>query len=413
MTTICLRPEVRFAARTLRYSPLAMWAFDNPPRVSRTGVYDHINGICTRNPTILAVHANVELIRQLAETHPDIGKVGVVDASLLQAHLPQHKPNGPAERAAVLNGRWHKVGYIVYTDSNGNVTARCHGHKVVAICDLASTRPIVWTNVPASMGERDACRQLLKTLFELWPTCEMHTLVGDSLYDQEEAFAMELEFDWGLHPCFPRGGKVSRAYPHVATDGVPECPHGLMHREKAEGFPDAAWRANTGTPRGERAREDDARIRWRCSINHPDCSSQTTRPRDNPRLYTYYPRVGDGPLAIKRQALLIRRNSVESVFSTLKGRGVGGKGLHRLKLIGDSPADWVISLAALHITAARVAHETGTYTDTYAAAEHLGYLAEHNDDEPVPYPTIDEARRTAAADPPPSAITPRSLHDPA
>jgi hypothetical protein len=54
------------------------------------------------------------------------------------------------------------------------------------------------------MGERDACRQLLKTLFELWPDCPMHTLIGDSLYDQEEAFAMELEFDWGLHRCFPR-----------------------------------------------------------------------------------------------------------------------------------------------------------------------------------------------------------------
>jgi hypothetical protein len=60
--------------------------------------------------------------------HPDIGKIGLVDGSLLQAHLPQRKPNGPAERAAMLSGRWHKVGYIVYTDSNGSVTARCHGH---------------------------------------------------------------------------------------------------------------------------------------------------------------------------------------------------------------------------------------------------------------------------------------------
>jgi len=311
----------------------------------------------------------------------------------------------------MLNGRWQKVGYIVYTDSNGNVTARCHGHKVVAITDLASTRPLVWTNVPASMGERDACRLLLPKLFELWPTCPMHTLIGDSLYDQEEAFAMELEFDWGLHPCFPRAGKVSRAYPHVENEGVPSCAHGLMHREKAEGFPDAAWRAKTGTPRGQRAREDDARIRWRCSINHPDCSPQTTRPRDNPRLYTYYPRAGDGRHAMTRRALAIRRGSIESVFSTLKNRGVGGKGLHRLKLIGDSPADWVISLAALHLTAARVAHETGAYADTYAAAEHLGYLAEPNNDEPFPYATIDEARRAASADPPPRAIAPRSLRD--
>ena len=137
----------------------------------------------------------------------------------------------------------------------------------------------------------------------------------------------------------------------------------------------------------------------------------TTRPRDNARLYTFYPRAGDGPLAIKRQALLIRRNSIEAVWSALKGRGVGGKGHHRLKLIGDGPADWIISLAALHLTAARVAHETGAYADTYAAAEHLGYLTETTDDEPFPHPTISEARRIAADDPPRPA-PPRSLRSP-
>jgi hypothetical protein len=95
-----------------------------------------------------------------------------------------------------------------------------------------------------------------------------------------------------------------------------------------------------------------------------------------------------------------------------RGRGVGGKGHHRLKLIGDGPADWVFSLAALHLTAARVAHETGAYADTYAAAEHLGYLTEPTADKPFPYPTIDEARRIAAADRP-RAVAPRSLRRPA
>ena len=420
MTTLSLRPEVRFSTRMLRQSPLAMWVFDHPATAAKTSVYDHIKGICLRNSTDLAVHANVELIRQLAEIrgadgeplHPDIGKIGLVDGSLLQAHLPQRKPNGPAERAAMLNGRWHKVGYIVYTDSNGNVTARCHGHKVVAICDLASTRPIVWTNGPASMGERDACRQLLKTLFELWPDCPMHTLIGDSLFDQDEAFAMELEFDWGLHPCFPRAGKVSRAYPHVENEGVPSCAHGLMHRDKHDGFPTHKWRLKNGIPRGQRAREDEARIRWNCPDKDPGCRNVTTRPRDNPRLYTFFPLAGDSPLAIERKALLSRRNSVECVYSVLESRGVGGEGHQRLKLIGDSPADWIISLAALHLTAARVAHETGAYADTYAAAEHLGYLAEPTAHDPFPYPTIDEARRTAAADPPPRAIAPRSLRRP-
>jgi len=44
--------------------------------------------------------------------------------------------------------------------------------------------------------------------------------------------------------------------------------------------------------------------------------------------------------------------------------------------------------------------------------QNLGYLAERNDDESFPYPTIDEARRAASADPPPGAIAPRSLREP-
>lgn len=91
MVTLSRRPEVQAAIRGLRGSPLAMWAFGIPTMPARTSVYDHIDGICERNLTDLAVHANVELIRQLHErcagdgnlVHPDIGKVGIVDASLL------------------------------------------------------------------------------------------------------------------------------------------------------------------------------------------------------------------------------------------------------------------------------------------------------------------------------------------
>jgi hypothetical protein len=418
MATLSARPEAQAASRTLRQSPLMMWAVGHPRAPKRSSVYEQIQKLCARNSTELALHANVELIRQLAErvdasgglAHRDLGAVGVVDATMLQAHVPQRKPGGPAERSAMLAGRWENVGYVVYTDSRGNVTARCHGYKLVAICDLASTLPLVWLLAPASVSERDACRELLRILFALWPTCPMHTLVGDALYDQEEAFARELVFDWGLHPCFPRGGRVSAALPHAATDGVPTCAHGLMHREKVEGFPDADWRARTGTPRGETARENKARIRWRCSIKDPACASQTTYPRDNARLYTYLPRAGDSPAAVRRRALLYRRNSVESVFSTLKNRGVGGKGDQRLKLVGDPAADWVISLAALHLTAARVAHAVGGYADSYAAAECLGYLTEPTADDPFPQPTVDEALRSAVGDSPPHAIGPRSLY---
>jgi hypothetical protein len=251
----------------------------------------------------------------------------------------------------MLNGRWHKVGYIVYTDSNGNVTARCHGTRSWR---SATSRP----PFPSS-GQRSPCRWASATPAD---SCSGHSTSCGRLpdaharrrqpYDQDEALAMELEFDWDLHPCFPRAGKVSKALPHVENEGVPSCPHGLMHRDRHDDFPTATWRKKNGIPRGERAREDDARIRWNCPVHAHGCANVTTRPRNNARLYTFYPRAGDSPLATKRTALRIRRGSVESTFSTLKGRGVGGKGHQRLKLIGDSPADWIISLAALHLTAA-------------------------------------------------------------
>jgi hypothetical protein len=79
----------------------------------------------------------------------------------------QRKSGGPAERSAMLADRWEKVGYVVYKNSRGNVTARCHGYKLAAICDLASTLPLVRLLAPASVGERDACRELLKILPKL------------------------------------------------------------------------------------------------------------------------------------------------------------------------------------------------------------------------------------------------------
>ena len=229
--------------------------------------------------------------------------------------------------------------------------------------------------------------------------------------DQEEAFAMELEFDWDLHPVFPRAGKVSKALPHVENEGVPCCPHGLMHRDRHDDFPTATWRKTNDIPRGERAREDDTRIRWNCPDEVPGAPTRR-RGRATTRACTPSTPAPETASRDQEDRTSNPERSIESVFSSLKGRGVGGKGHHRLKLIGDSPADWIISLAALHLTAARVAHETGAYADTYTAAEHLGYLTDTTDDEPFPHPTISEARRIAAANPTPRGVAPRSLRRP-
>jgi hypothetical protein len=82
----------------------------------------------------------------------------------------------------------------------------------------------------------------------------------------------------------------------------------------------------------------------------------------------------------------VRRRSTQS----LEGR------LHAV-------ADWVISLAALHLIAARVAHETGAYSDPMPSQSTSAISPKR----PLPSrsrPTIDEARRVAAADPAPRAL---------
>lgn len=92
----------------------------------------------------------------------------------------------------------------------------------------------------------------------------------------------------------------------------------------------------------------------------------------------------------------MRRNSVESVFSSLRTEASEAKGQQRLKLIGDPAADWIMSLAALHLTAARLAHATGAYSDNHAAAEQLGYLDEPSAEQPSHTP-----RPMRPAGPPP------------
>ena len=117
MATLSSRPEAQATIRALQRSPLAMWTFEHPTAPKRSCVYEQIQTLCLRHPTELALHANVELIRRLSEQvdsagrelHPDVGAIGVVDATMLQAHVPQRKPGGPAERSAMLGAHSGRV----------------------------------------------------------------------------------------------------------------------------------------------------------------------------------------------------------------------------------------------------------------------------------------------------------------
>jgi hypothetical protein len=75
-----------------------------------------------------------------------------------------------------------------------------------------------------------------------------------------------------------------------------------------------------------------------------------------------------------RQAFLLRRGAVESVFSVLGYFGLGDKAQRRMKWGGDLEMEWVLALACLFMTGRRLAHETGLYTLAYEQAIAAGLL---------------------------------------
>ena len=226
---------------------------------------------------------------------------------------------------------------------------------------MSTTLPLVWSMIPANGNERNEALRLLRLLFELWPDCPMEALVGDSLYDHSVDFAREARRRLGRAARLSNRQGIRRRSPAPGQPGDPELclrrGDGLqghrrlrLHRKK---------RAALGIPRGVTAPRTDGRLRWKCKNGR--CKNASTRPMDDPRLYTYYHRGGDHRLAHLRSALLIRRNAVESIFSSLKHLGVGGTDVDRPR--GPTTWRWTgLSLLRLAFqTARRLIHETGLY----------------------------------------------------
>jgi hypothetical protein len=109
-------------------------------------------------------------------------------------------------------------------------------------------------------------------------------------------------------------------------------------------------------------------------VAHRYCDTVKTYFRDDVRLYPYLPRKGDSKAAALRQALLLRRNAVESVFSSIQNLGIGIGGKARIKWGGDIEMEWVLSLCCAFFTARHIAHETGGYEAAYEDAIARGLL---------------------------------------
>jgi hypothetical protein len=245
--------------------------------------------------------------------------------------------------------------------------------------------PLVYAPFPATVDEREAATVLLEMLFWLWPDCPAEFLVGDSLYDHSNQFAIDLECKWGIHPVFSVHGRRDHQEIDGTVDGVPKCVHGFMKREKADDFVAGTRRLKKGLRRGEDIGHRKARLRWCCVAEI--CPRRTTYFARDPRKHTYMPIAGDHMLRFKREALLCRRNSIEQVFSFLKMGGFFGPGALRAKWAKTlREACWAYMLPMLFMTARRLVHEMGAYDESLGLADRLGLLQSPTLWSPTPGP---------------------------
>jgi hypothetical protein len=400
------RPEVAAVRKKLlRGHTLASWAHDYPGQgPGKSQFYASLKAMLGSKSATAAIHANIELVRQLAEAtnakgkplHPMAGQIGIVDATLVEADVPQRSPQGNGslreQHREILRGLGReKVRPVVYTNGRGNISRYTHGYKLMAVVDLGLNVPLCWRLVPADADERAETRKLLTVLFRLWPDCPMWALVGDALYDHSKAFAHDLLFKWGLVPVFPRAGDYAASLPYVGSEGVPQCSCGEMKLKDTDAFYTAKRRAKERIPRGQEAPRLDARLRWICP--NQLCDPVTTRPFDDPRLYSYLPRGGSSAKAALRAALLLRRNQVESIFASLKHLGLGGTKQERPAWACDEGMDWLLSAGLLYLTARRAVHADGAYDAAHREAAELGLLAQPTTADPAPGPTELELAR--------------------
>ena len=389
-------------------NPYARWAHGNPkPKPQLEGVYRSQPRMLDEHSPGLAIEANVRMIRELAAQtdakgkllHPDIGLRCVVDGCLVEADVEQSAPVSSEHRDAMLRPDRDMVRFLRYADSQDRTTRTVHGYKLMAIVDLASTLPIVAKLFPAAVSEGEAALELIQWLFELWPNCPVEVLCGDALYDESKAVAEELVFTWAIQPVFAARSDYSRELKHRETMATPKCEHGLMKYRGAEGFPTPKDRGPNGRISEVITIDARARIRWECRKGH--CAHVTTRPYDDARFYTWYPRAGDHPRAYLRSAIQARRNSVESVFSSIKQLGLTGTGSDRAKWAGDRATEWLILVGLMSMTARRLADSLGVYEEKQAEAIELGLADVSNSDAelvPEQIPEAAEAPETTDAD---------------
>ena len=296
------RCDLRTTFATMNAGSLAtLWTHNLPDcdNLTENTYYRRVVTLCGRGDKPghdhrLAAAANITLIRELADTigddgdllHPCIGHVGIVDGTRLRAPIQQIYPRSPEHLELLRREGMDLVDYSVYERDGQREPVL--GWRETRIIDHASGRTLISTLDRATSHEPHVLLNvLLPLLFELWPDCPMHTIVGDGLYDDHNT-CFDLEARWSLHPIFTRlttrntTTRIRGGGTAPVCDGQPSCACGPMRFYQREGFYNHEQRRLDGLPRGAMAPNiKRARVRWRCPNNR--CKEISTYFTEDPR----------------------------------------------------------------------------------------------------------------------------------
>jgi hypothetical protein len=369
------RPVIDWARKAfLGCDPLRRWAYDveEADLRTRSALYETLKAMLLRHDPEVTLELNIRALRRLAQLGHNVGYLGVVDGTDFPACREQRAPRSQAEREHIQRGLSADFGYHHGGDG-------VFGWTALILWDGATGLPVTWCTFPRNLHEHEWVGHLYDTLADLHALdLSPEIIVGDSEFDVTQV-CFDLVFRRASQPIFDRHGTIGREWPHWATEGVPECSrHGLMKLEQSEDFLTKAELVRMGRPRlGELARsETNARLRWLCPV--AGCGArETTRPRDNARLNTYYPAQGQHRRVATRAAAFALRNLAESGNAALKGRGIAGAGVEVARWVSDDrQQEWLLGAGLLGQTLRRLAHESGAYAQKLEEAVRLGLIAE-------------------------------------
>lgn len=397
------RPELQLSLRTIAQSAGQAWAYRAPvPRAATSAAYSTVNAMVCRHRPGICVHANLAMVLELAALTTPKGRpmftdplrYVAVDGTLIPANVPQRAPKGrsPRERKAqerrIAGPDRPMAQYVVYergktvsdaaTDdgipvARPGISRACFGYKLVVLSSIALQVPLVWTLIPATGDERAALRALIRSLYALIPKFPMQYLVGDGLYGMDASLIEWLDRYYGVTGVFPLHAGIRKDLSYSETLGVPKCRHGWARHVGVRDEWDPARRWEEGLAPGVRSPGAPSH-RWTCRAGKGCSEIKGTTAREDWRLFSPLPHAGDSRRAARRQALACYRNIKESGFAAMKHRGPGSDWPSRLRIGGDDMAIWVLSLAALRATSARLGHASGAYDQLLARAIDLGLI---------------------------------------